>query len=348
MAVTIGAVMSIGTDTSVATRPRGAASRFDDWKVGLRIVADHPWLGVGPEGYRTALADGVNATYERTYGRAVLPDRAHNALIDVAAAGGVMGALLYVALAALVVAAGWRALRRGSSLHAGLAAAAVSYLIQQCFLFPVATIDPIFWLIAGVLVCAPCPVADRQPRRWVAPVAMAALVALFVGGAVSLAADRAARHAVETGSPQSARRAVTLRPDVARYRLLAAELAPRTVRGYDAAVADIERANQITPHDPIVEQRLADALTSRAIVTGAALDRGAALEAWQRLADDDPNCYRCHLGLGYAAALSGDVRVAIDAFEVAVRLEPIDTSEAADALDGLIAIADRSGTESDG
>jgi hypothetical protein len=93
---------------------------------------------------------------------------------------------------------------------------------------------------------------------------------------------------------------------------------------------------------------LSDALTSRAIATGAAADRGAALDAWRRLADDDPNCYRCHLGLGYAAALSGDLSVAIDAFEVAAGLEPLDTSEAAAALEGLIAIADRSGTDFDG
>ena len=41
---------------------------LDEWAMA-RVVADHPVVGVGPEGYRTALADGVTADYERTYGR---------------------------------------------------------------------------------------------------------------------------------------------------------------------------------------------------------------------------------------------------------------------------------------
>jgi O-antigen ligase len=348
VALVIGALVSIGTNATVVTRTRGASSRLDEWNLGLRIVAHHPWLGVGPEGYRTALADGVNASYERTYGRTVLPDRAHNAIIDVAATGGVPAAILYLVLAALVVTAGWRAFRRGSTLEVGLAAAAVCYLIQQIFLFPVATIDPVFWLVAGILVSVPAPAVDRAPRRWVAPIAVAALVVFFVAGVLSIAADRAARDAVESGSATAAQRAITLRPDVARYRLLAAELAPRTITGYDAAIANIERAHQITPHDPIVERSLADALTKRAIATGAAADRGASLDAWQRLADDDPNCYQCHLGLGYAAALSGDVPAATAAFQAAAGLETVGTTEAADALSGLEAIADRAGTDSNG
>ncbi len=348
VALAAGGLASIGTSGSVATRAHGASSRLDEWSLGLRIVAHHPWLGVGPEGYRTALADGVTASYERTYGRSVLPDRAHNTVIDVAAAGGVPAGILYLVIVVLVVAAGWRALRTGSTLHVGLAVAVVAYLIQQQFLFPVATIDPVFWLVAGALVSVPAGAPVGEPRRWVAPVSVIALVAVFVTGVVSIAADRAARDAVESGSAASAQRAITLRPDVARYRLLAAELEPKTIAGYDNAIADIERAHQITPHDPIVEQRLADALTKRAIATGAASDRSAALDAWHRLADADPNCYPCLLGLGYAAALSGDLPVAATAFETAAGLEPVGTTEAADALRGVTEIVDQSGTDSDG
>src|SRR5690606_23113469 len=58
----------------------GGASRLAEWEVAARVVAQRPLLGVGPEGYRIAFADGVDPEYERSYGRDVLPDRAHSAL----------------------------------------------------------------------------------------------------------------------------------------------------------------------------------------------------------------------------------------------------------------------------
>lgn len=347
-AVAVGALMSVGTGRSVATRSSGGSSRVDEWVLGVRVVADHFWMGVGPEGYRTALADGVTASYERTYGREVLPDRAHNVFIDVAAAGGVVAAITYLVLAVLIATAAWRAIRRGAPLLVGLAAAALSYLVQQFFLFPVATIDPIFWLIAGVLLSVPATTTASVPGRSASLVAITALVAVFTTGVLAIAADRAARDAVTSRSAASAERATTLRPDVARYWLLAAELAPRTTSGYDSAVANAERAHQITPHDPIVERRLADALTRRAIASGAEPDRVAAFDAWKELAENDANCYQCQLGLGYSAALLSDVTGAIDAFEAATRLEPSGSTEAVDALAGLAGFIDSSGTDSDG
>ena len=347
-AVVAGGVLAFGTSATVVERSGGSTSRWDEWAVGYRIAFHHPWLGVGPEGYRTALADGVTASYERTYGRAVLPDRAHNVFLDVAAAGGVFALMLYAALALAIVAAVWRWLRGGSVVQAGMAAAALIYLVQQCFLFPVATIDPVFWLIVGAMFTLPKEPFELPSRWWVAPVAVVSLLAFFAVGVVSLAADRAGRNAVESGSLAAADRAVALRPDVVRYRLLAAELAPQTIAGYEQAVATLSRARDITPHDPIVEQRLADALMQRAIATGEEADRAAALDLWRRIAADDRNCYACHLGLGYAAALMGDVPTAIDAFEVAALLASDGSTEAADAVLGLTELGDLSGTDSDG
>jgi len=66
----------------------GGRSRVDEWRVATRIIADHPVLGVGPEGYRIAFAEGVDVRYEQAHGRDPLPDRAHSAPLDVALAGG--------------------------------------------------------------------------------------------------------------------------------------------------------------------------------------------------------------------------------------------------------------------
>lgn len=353
VAVTVGFVLSIGTNPSVATRTNGASSRIDDWRVGWRIVAAHPWLGVGPEGYRTALADGVSATYERTYGRSPLPDRAHNVLIDVAAAGGVGAAVLFAIVAALVSVAAWRSLRGGAALRCGLAAAAIAYLAQQWFLFPVATIDPIFWLFAGVLVASPASavrdVRSNAGATMAVPV-VAALVggALGVGGVLAIAADRAARQAVDSGSQAAARRAVELRPDVARYWLLAAELQPTSIAGLDAAIDDVEHAVRLTPNDPIVAMALADERLQKAIATGERADAVAAVASWRGLTDRDRACYECHLGMGYAHAMSGDLAAARDAFRRASVLAPVGVTEAQDRVDELATLAAEPGTDPDG
>jgi hypothetical protein len=351
-AVGAGIVLASGTDRSVVDRSQGASSRLADWEIGWRIVTEHPWLGVGPEGYRTVLADGVTATYERTYGRSPLPDRAHNVLIDVAAAGGVLAALLFAAIAVWVGVAGWRALRSGSGLEAGVAAAAIAYLVQQWFLFPVASIDPIFWLFAGVLVASPVapPITSvwHARPRVIPLVAGPAVLVLIVSGTFAVAADRAARQAVDTGNPLAARRAVELRPDVARYWLLAAELQPDSIEGYDSAIADVERASRASPHDPIVAFALADELLQKAIATGRPADVGAAVDAWRALAARDHNCYECHLGAGYASALSGDVDAARGEFRRASALEPAGVTEAHDRAGELSDFGSASGTDPDG
>lgn len=359
VAAAVGLAFAASTAAAAVQRVRGGGSRLDEWRLGWGVVWRHPLLGLGPEGYRTSLADGVTAGYERTYGREVLPDRAHNVLLDVAAAGGVVTALLYLTIAVAVAVAGWRLIRRGSALEAGFAVAAIAYLAQQIFLFPVATIDPVFWMIAGSLVTAgrSAAPAGTHRARLVATVAVPVLVVLFASGVAALAADRAARTALDRANSPGAEsaasraavdRAIALRPDVIRYRVLAAEVAPPTVAGIDLAIADLEAARRVSPHDPIVQRRLADERTRRAIATGTAGDVAASREAWQDLVAADSLCYPCQLGLGYAAALDGDVTAAQRAFSAAAALEPAGRSEADEALAELALLDTPWGTDRDG
>ncbi len=361
LAVLIGVASSLVIASNTTERAAGAGSRLDEWRLGWGVVSHHLLLGLGPEGYRTSLADGVTAAYERTYGRAVLPDRAHNVVLDVAASGGALAALLYAALAVAVLLAGWRAIRAGSTLEVGLAGAAIAFLAQSWFLFPVATVDPVFWLIAGALTAtrltdAAQPRNDSAWRIWaVRSVAAAAMAVLFVSGLLAVSADRAARTALEAANARPANaavarsaidRAIALRPDVVRYRLLAASIEPHTITGLQAAIRDVQQALDVSPHDPIVLRRHADSLTRLAISTGNDEDVERARRAWAALVGDDPLCYQCQLGLGYAAALGNDPVAARDAFGAAQALEPADRREAADALTQL----DRTtqGTDPDG
>nr|MBA3655286.1 O-antigen ligase family protein [Actinomycetota bacterium] len=129
----------------------GGRGRLDEWRVAARVVAAHPLLGVGPEGYRIVFHERVDAAYDKAHGRDPLPDRAHNAILDVATTTGVLGALAYVALlfaaGAIVVAA----LRRGDATDAAIAVGLLAYGAQLLFLFPLAELDPLAWLLLGVL-----------------------------------------------------------------------------------------------------------------------------------------------------------------------------------------------------
>ena len=98
----------------------------------------------------------------------MLPDRAHSAPLDLAAAGGLPAALLYVPLVVGVAVVAVRRMRSGV-LMAALAAAVVAYLVQQVLLFPIAELDPILWLAAGVLLATTPSSAGRRSRgrEWV-------------------------------------------------------------------------------------------------------------------------------------------------------------------------------------
>lgn len=321
----------------VLDRSVSSTSRLDEWALAARVIADHPIVGVGPEGYRTSLADGMTAGYERTYGREVLPDRAHSAPLDMAAAGGVPAAVLYVALIGGVAIVAVRRMRSAIAM-AALGTAAIAYLAQQVLLFPIAELDPILWLVAGALVAASAQAAPSLPAvqaRVGAAVTGAVTVALFVTGVLGVAADRAAGDLTLAG----ARRATDLRPDVIRYHLLVSALAgdQGTLAGIDESIAAADDALDISPHDPVARRAAARARTARAMTTGEPHDIAVALAAWRALVDDDPLCYECLLGLGSAAALADDADAAQQAWVRAERLARSGDDRAADALARLAA-----------
>ena len=338
----------------VVDRSHGAGSRVDEWRVAVRVIARHPVLGVGPEGYRLAFAEGVDDRYEQRYGRAVLPDRAHSAPLDVAVTLGVPGGLGWLAA---VGAVGWRlrrVARRAPPLAAGLAGGVLAYLVQQLLFFPLAELDPLAWGLAGVLVGmaaigAPSPGVNepaREQRRAVRLVgrataavgALGAVVALLAG-IRELAADRVARSAAEaiTAGPSAAdraiersHRAVELRGDVLRYHLLVARAEERsgTLAGVDRAIGATVAAAAISPDDPIVLGERARLLSQRAEITGLGADLQRALGAWTALVGDDPHRAGWQLGLGIAAADSGDTDTAEHALERAAALAPADPTAA--------------------
>jgi O-antigen ligase len=325
----------------VGSRQQGAASRMDEWRVAARVIGRHPLLGVGPEGYRIAAAEGIDDAYERAHRRdTVLPDRAHSAPLDVTLDGGLGAGLLYVGLMGFAV---WRALRlirTRAPLSAGIGAAIIAYAAQQLLLFPLAELDPIWWLFCGLAAALTSPAAPAAApvvvvvvvARRAPAIALAIPAVMLVGGVLDVAADRLARTALQppsgtvgrgtvggTVAIDSAERAVSLRPDVIRYRLVAAQahLQRGTIADIDAAIAESRRATDWSPNDPFAVDELATAMSQRAVATGTAGDVGGALAQWQRLVERDPHRASWQLALGQAAALAGDTDLARAAWTIA-------------------------------
>ena len=272
----------------VEDRQGGARGRLDEWRVATRVITRHPVLGVGPEGYRIAFGRAVDDDYERAHGRDPLPDRAHSAPLDVAATTGLPGLVAYGALVLTTGALVLRALRHAPPARAGAAAGLVAYATQALFLFPVAELEPVAWLLAGTVVATGDRSLALRPRRWMPAVAGGLAAVALVAGVLDVVADRRARDIVasDTVDPTGAAR---LRPDALRYRLAAARQLPPA-----RAIAQLDRALDVSPRDPVVRSERARILLE--------LDPPLALAALQDLAADDPRNAEVLLRLGLAHA----------------------------------------------
>jgi O-antigen ligase/Flp pilus assembly protein TadD len=317
-------------------RPSGQTSRLDEWTIAGRVVADHPLIGVGPEGYRIAVSDELDRNYEREYGRSrVLPDRAHSNVLDVALNGGLLAAAAYLALIVIVCRRALALVHGGRATDIGLGAALIAYVVQQLLLFPLAELDPIFWLLAGMtMATAPQrtqrPAARSHVRRASAVAVLALAPFALVAGSLDVAADRLARRAMaddlRAGAIDAAERAVALRPDELRYRMVAADVLSRrgTVADIQHAIEHTEAALDWSPHDPVAVDRHASLLLDRAGITGDPGDIALALRTWSELVARDPNRARWQLQFGRAAALAGKDALARACWVVAADLAPDD------------------------
>lgn len=309
----------------------GGRGRLDEWRVATRAIADHPVTGVGPEGYRIEFGAAVDAAYERAHGREQQPDRAHSGPLDLALAGGLPGLALWGALLAVVGRAVCAALRSGHTVVVGLGAALVAHWVGQLLLFPVAEIEPLAWLLAGLLVAAaPAPDGPRQvvPRAVPAALGVLAVVAL-VAGVTDVVADRRAADAVaalERGDAAtavaSAERARDLRPDVVRLHVLAAAALVADERGTVAGIAALGDALAVSPGDPIVLLGRAGLLVDRAEATQVPSHVDRARREVEGLLRSDPHSAALWRLAGRVAQLEGDRAAAADATARADDLTP--------------------------
>jgi hypothetical protein len=268
--------------------------------VAARVAVDHPLTGVGPEGYRIAFAEGVDARYERAHGREQQPDRAHSAPLDIVLAAGAPGLVAWAALVVLVGRRVLRGLRHGPLWVAGLAMGLVAHLAGQLLLFPLAEVEPVAWLLAGLVVgvvegpTTSGQVRGRWPRRLGVVAGVLALGAL-VSGVTEVRADRRAGDAAEAlahGDHRAAARAAVdaaaQRPDIVRFHLLAGISLVADERGALAGITQLDQALDVSPGDPAILLARVRLLVDRADATRVPAHLAAASAELDRLLERDP------------------------------------------------------------
>ncbi|MEO8693936.1 MAG: O-antigen ligase family protein [Acidimicrobiales bacterium] len=310
----------------------GGRGRLDEWRIATNVAGDHLWFGVGPEGYRIAFAEGVDTAYERAHGRTPTPDRAHSAPIDVLLTGGIGALGLWFACVILVGRHVWRALGDERIWLVGAAAALVAHFVGQLVLFPLAEIEPIVWLLAGVVVvhtARPSELFDCTLPRIVAAVPAIAAVIALASGVTDVVADRRAREAVVASSRgdfqeafDHASSAAALRPDELRLHLLKAEAARTAERGIVVALDAVDNALSISPRDPIVVARRITLLVDRAEATLVPDHADEARAAVAAAISRDPVNADLRVLEGRAARVTGDADAAERAWLIAEDLAP--------------------------
>lgn len=106
---------------------RNAQARFDMWRAGLGMIADHPWTGVGD----VSLGELSEPYYSREPER--LHGHMHNNLVQVAVIWGLPGLVLFLGLFVALLRAPWSrwraAQRAGSSWAAGWSLGAIGAVV---------------------------------------------------------------------------------------------------------------------------------------------------------------------------------------------------------------------------
>lgn len=126
-------------------------SRLRVWRASLKVIAAYPWFGTGPDTLYYILP-----AYLRNnplYNGEVFRD-SHNALLTIAASMGIFTAVLFVLLVALVMARGWKYVRRGEEgrlLAEGLMLAIIGWMAAISVNPDNIVSATLFWIFLGLL-----------------------------------------------------------------------------------------------------------------------------------------------------------------------------------------------------
>lgn len=276
------------------------------WRAGLVMLREHPLTGVGLGGYvpayGRAAAELVNGDVN-----AFLPlssiDFAHNAIVQLAAEGGVLVAIAFIGLVVL-------AMRRDDPLSRAMSAVLVGFVVNGLADSPLhvpATFVLFFFALGWLTPTVPSTLGGRV-------IVVAAVVLGTVQGARFIAGNASwtkGRDALRANQPAVAplERTRLLLPEHGRSASQYARALARAGRIDDALAASAKAAALRFDFD--------DEFFRRDLQTRT-LDRAASIASWEELSARFPVLVTPYLRLGALYLQANDRSSAIAAYERAV------------------------------
>jgi O-antigen ligase len=139
------------------------------WAIGLRIAADHPVTGVGPDAFGVAFPAYSTPRFRTEFGPFTVANGAHNVFVNTLADLGVVGLAAFLAVlvvGGVRIARTWRRLPADTEdrlLLAGIAAALVAYVVQACANMQELSLSTCFWALLGLAVALSAPATGTAP-----------------------------------------------------------------------------------------------------------------------------------------------------------------------------------------
>jgi putative inorganic carbon (HCO3(-)) transporter len=162
------------TSVGAVSSDESIRSHIDVWRVAIRIVADHPLVGTGPEtfpevfpGYSQMVLPAAAVNYFAQF-RVESP---HDEVLAVASGTGIPGAVTYLSALAGILYVLWQASQSKRNAGVGLAlvavmAAALGHVVTDAFMSAEITGSWLFWILtgAGLGIASGIPASARAGR----------------------------------------------------------------------------------------------------------------------------------------------------------------------------------------
>jgi O-antigen ligase len=149
-------VQRLGASIDTAT-PGSVRMHLDLWAVAVRVAADHPVFGTGPDTYAVvfpAYRDRVLPEQQADAFVGYRVESPHNVVLATASGSGIPAALTYTWIVGVVIWLLLRARREGEHLpervmRYGLLAAIVGHFVTDVFMTAEVTSSWLFWILLG-------------------------------------------------------------------------------------------------------------------------------------------------------------------------------------------------------
>jgi hypothetical protein len=269
-----------------------ASGRLTQWRLTLDLVADHPWLGLGPSRYVDAFGHYESARFVRFTGPSTLADSPHQLFLQTVVAGGLPLLACLVALVVVVVRQACTVLREHPEAW-GLAAASGGYGLALMANFTAAGPTCLAAFLAGALLAervAPESAAEPAWRRVAQPLACVLALGVFLTSCLS---EVLLQEGVDAAAHAKRRDARAHIDSAHRWRPLDADVA---MLGSQAMAG----------------------LTDSGIHAAAPDAQGLAEESLRRT----PDAYQARVALGVALIARGELDQAVGDLDRAVALFP--------------------------